>query len=655
MTDPGIRYVRVAFPIPVNESYWYLNDEAAPALAGFRVKAELGRRSLVGFAVETAADCPLPLSILKPIGRRVDDEAIFGEQTLKLAEWVSKMYFCSLGEALGTMLPAGKKESEVPSAVFGDFRIGDRPHGLTDEQEKALGEIISRPDGTTYIYGPTGTGKTEVFLQAAERVLAEGKSVLYLVPEIALTGQVERAARLRFGDGCAVLHSRLTPSGKLSEWRRILRGEARMVIGARSAIFAPLRDCGLIIIDEEHEASYKSGSAPRYHARQAAMHLAASLPARLVLGSATPSVEAWDACSKGGMRMGSLSRRPGGGDFPSVEIVDMRRESSTISAALADAMRATKEEGRQTILFLNRRGFSHFYSCNTCGAELTCRNCSVALTYHKASNQLVCHYCGYRAPPPEACPECGSLDTGWRGFGTERVEEELREIFPDWKIGRLDTDTARKKGALESALEEFRSGRLDVLVGTQMVAKGLNFPGVKTVGVVLADAGLNVPDFRAAERVFSLLVQVAGRAGRYDSDGKVYIQTLRPDHPVIRLAAGLDMESFYARELMMREVQGFPPFGRLARVVARSKSKPQALRAIRDLAGRCAETKPPGVEMLGPVECALGLVAGSVRWQILLRCASPAPLHRTLRAMLDGYAAPSACYLEIDMDPVNLL
>lgn len=652
---PESAYVRLAFPLPLEGTFWYRNAADKPARTGCRAEAPFGRRSLVGFAVETADACPVDESLVKAIRRAVDEEPLFDESTVRLARWVAAMYFCSEGEALGAMLPTGRRESAQLSAELEDFQIGDVALHLMDEQGAALAAILVDKAGTTYLYGPTGTGKTEVFLQAAERTLAEGRSVIYLVPEIALTGQVERSARHRFGDTCAVIHSRLTPSQKLAEWRRILKGEATFVIGARSAVFAPVRNLGLLVIDEEHEGSYKAGNAPRYHARQVAMYRAGKEKARLVLGSATPSVEAWQACAAGTMRRETLSQRPGGGAFPTIEIVDMRAEAGTISATLTEALRATKAEGRQSILFLNRRGFSHFFVCGTCGAELTCKHCSVALTYHKEQGQLVCHYCGYRAPAPDACPECGSLDVGWRGFGTERVEEDVQAMFPDWSIRRLDADSTAKKGSLESTLEEFRSGKIDLLLGTQMVAKGLNFPGVKTVGVVLADAGLNLPDFRAAERVFSLIVQVAGRAGRYDPDGKVYVQTFRPENKVIQQAAALDMNAFYDGELALREAQGFPPYARIARIVVRSRDRDACVGAARELARKGRGVLPGEIELLGPAECALGMIAGSQRWQLLLRAPTLAALHGAVRALLAGYKAPSSVRLEVDVDPVQLL
>jgi primosomal protein N' (replication factor Y) len=655
MPDPECGFIRVAFPIPVDDSYWYSNLADSPARLGCRVEARLGRRELTGFVVEASGSCPIAPELMKPIRRVVDSDALFDQSTVDLATWIAKMYFCSLGEALGAMLPAGRRESAQIVSEIEDFQIGDHALELNPEQKSALEGILGRESGTTYLYGPTGTGKTEVFLQAAERTLAQGRAVIYLVPEIALTGQVVRSARKRFGDTCAVLHSRLTPSQKLLEWRRALKGEARMVIGARSAIFAPVAKLGLVVIDEEHEGSYKAGSAPRYHARQVAMFRASSEKSRLILGSATPSVEAWHACGTGTMVRHDLVTRPGGGAFPQIRIVDMRGEKDAISLSLKEALVSTKAEGRQSILFLNRRGFSHFFTCSTCGAELKCKHCSVGLTYHKERNQLVCHYCGYRTAPPESCPECGSLDIGWRGFGTERIEQDLVEAFPDWSIARVDADSVAKRGTLESTLEEFRKGKIDILLGTQMVAKGLNFPGVKTVGIVLADAGLNMPDFRASERVFSLVVQVAGRAGRYDPDGVVYIQTLRPDHPVMRLAAAMDVPGFHEQELRLRKALEFPPFARIARLLVRSKDRERCIAVARELARRARSMISPATELLGPAECPLGMIAGSQRWQIILRAASLNELHASVKTVLAGLKTPSSVYIEIDIDPVQLL
>jgi primosomal protein N' (replication factor Y) (superfamily II helicase) len=359
--------------------------------------------------------------------------------------------------------------------------------------------------------------------------------------------------------------------------------------------------------------------------------------------------------ASGQMARMPLTKRLAGGKPPSIKIVDMSLESGPISRALAESVRASQAEGRQSILFLNRRGFSYFFRCASCGSELRCPNCSVSLTYHKDRNSLVCHYCGYRASPPGVCPECGSLDVGWAGFGTERVEEEAAKLFPDMRIRRLDADSTEKVGELESALSDFREGKADILLGTQMVAKGLNFPGVKTVGVVLADTSLNLPDFRAAERTFALIVQVSGRAGRFKPDGEVILQTYRPDSAVMRLAAAQDAEAFYKLELETRRELGFPPYARLVRVVFRSKEKGRAAAAAREFAALAQTLLPAGAELLGPAECPLGLVAGTARWQIIARSPELGPLRRAIEAALAEFKIPSSVRLEPDVDPVSLM
>lgn len=651
-------YVSVVFNIPLKRDFLYRNPEGPAASVGCRVEAAFGRRKAIGWGIGSGDDCPIDSAKVKPWLRLIDDQPLFGPTSLALARWLAGMYFCSLGEALAIMLPSGKKEPASPAQAFDSVEIAAQAITASAEQQAALAYILSIPDGRCYLYGPTGTGKTEVFLQAAEATLAEGRGVIYLVPEIALTHQVIEAVRQRFGKQCAVLHSGLSPAKKLGEWRRILAGEARVVVGARSAVFAPLPKLGLIVLDEEHETSYKAGNTPRYHGRQVAMYRAVTENARLLMGSATPSVESWQAMEAGQLAKLSLSRRLAGGAMPSIEIVDMRLEGRTLSKRLIEAVRTVKAAGGQSILFLNRRGFAYFWSCKSCGAELKCRQCSVGLTYHKEKGRLICHYCGYSAEPPRSCPACGSLEAGWSGFGTERVAEEAAALFPDLSLARLDSDTVSHKGVLEHTLQEFKAGRIDLLLGTQMVAKGLNFPGVQLVGVILADTTLNLPDFRAAERAFALVTQVAGRAGRFNPGGRVIVQTYRPHSPVIRRAAAHDTVGFYADELAVRRELGFPPFARLIRIVLRAKEAEQADQAANQLAERlirAGQAYGNAIEVLGPAECPIATLAGNARRQILLRGQLVSQIRQLLSHALTDFKLPSACYCEIDVDPVSLM
>ena len=665
--SPG--YFDVVFNIPLDQVFSYRGDEAARAAPGKRVMAPFGRRESLGYIVASRAAPPpgVEAGAVKTIRRVVDQEPVFGEQDIELARWVAGYYLCGLGEALAAMIPSGRRAGA--SSVIPDDPAGIAAEALelSDEQRRAFETLIAPETGghgakqsPFYLYGLTGSGKTEVFLRAAEYMLRRGKSVIYLVPEISLTHQTAEAVGKRFGQAASTIHSGMSPSARLAEWVRLrgtLPGEARIVVGPRSAVFAPVRDLGLIIIDEEQDGSYKSGSAPRYHARQVAMRRAAVSGARLVMGSATPSVEAWKLIGEGAIRRLDLTRRLAGGSPPDIRCVSLERAEGCLSRELQEEIRKTAALGRQTILFLNRRGFAYFYHCKQCGYELTCRRCSVSLTYHKAKGRAICHYCGYSELPPKVCPQCGSLEANFSGFGTELIEDEVRRTFPDLRVRRADTDSTARKGSLKEILDIFRIGAIDILLGTQMVAKGLNFPGVRLVGVVLADTGLQLPDFRAAERTFSLIVQVAGRAGRYFPDGKVIVQTLRPRDPVIRRACALDVEGFFNAELSQRKALNFPPYARLIRFTFRAKEAERADKAAARMAALARPLLPPVAELLGPSECPLALIAGNSRRQIILRAPVMGPLHSAAKLIRDRYdkGRDSRVYLEIDVDPVDLL
>ncbi|MDR3324948.1 MAG: primosomal protein N', partial [Spirochaetaceae bacterium] len=487
-----LRYLELVFDMPLKQSFTYRADEKTitASAVGKRAAAPFGRRDLTGCIV-AERDAPPPglaEAQIKTVRRIVDKEALFGQNEIDLSAWLASYYLCSQGEALAAMLPSGRRAGASPSLGADELEgaaSGEGRLSLSAEQEAALQALSggAGAGGVSYLFGVTGSGKTEVFLRAAESFLHQGTSVVYLVPEISLTLQTSLVITKRFGPLAATFHSGLSGSARLREWMRIKRGEARIVVGPRSAVFAPVQNLGLIIIDEEHDGSFKSGSTPRYHARQVALRRAARSGAALVMGSATPSAEAWKLMAEGRIRRLDLTQRLSGGTVPSVRIVSLERTDGCLTAELKDEIRQTALAGRQTILFLNRRGFAYFYHCRECGYILECKHCSVSLTWHKGRGKAVCHYCGYQTAPPDACPTCGSLEAGFTGFGTEMIEEEIRRTFPELRVRRVDADTMQKKGSLEEALNAFRAGAFDILLGTQMVAKGLNFPGVRLVGV----------------------------------------------------------------------------------------------------------------------------------------------------------------------------
>ena len=674
-----MQYLEIILNLPVNQGFTYSyippekeKPELIPEI-GKRAEIMFGNKKTQGFIISISdkipESCPVEPSKIKPIKRVIDKEPLFGKELIEMANWIARYYLCTLGEAVFSMIPSGRRDSSAGGFGFEEEVGKQKKNELSEEQKLAVEEILKSRCGSItsekksdtslfhYLYGPTGSGKTEVFLSLAEKILETGKGVIYLVPEIGLTAQVVQAVSERFGNTAAVLHSGLTPSQRLSEWHRIMHKEARVVVGARSAVFAPVPDLGLIIIDEEHDGSYKSGNNPRYHARQVAMHRCTKLKIPLLMGSATPSVEAWYGMQNGSIKRHLLTKRLAGGQMPHISCIDLSYYpgDGCISKPLEDAINKTLSKGHQTILFLNRRGFTHFFRCNQCGYELVCKNCSVPLTYHKAENRLRCHYCGWSTYPPESCPQCGSLDIGSSGFGTEYIEAETRAKFPNARIVRLDTDILKNKEELIETLEDFKNGKFDIMLGTQMVAKGLNFPKLELVGVILADAGLHMPDFRAGERTFSLITQVAGRAGRYFPDGKVIVQTYSPGKGPVLYACQNRIEDFYGSELAEREMLDFPPFSRLLRLVFRSFNKGLAAETARDAVKILAEGAPHGMEIIGPAECPIEKINSSWRYQILLKGSSIIPLQTAARKLLFDYTHNQNVYIEYDVDPVSLL
>ena len=660
----------IIFDIPAkfsgDQCFTYSADEKNEAAPGKRAMVIFGKRDCLGYIIAQRESPPenVKPELIKKIRRVIDSDPVFDSNDVEIARWMAGYYLCGTGQALAAMIPSGRRMI-VPD-ICGNYESAEPSLSLSGEQAAALSAITSRLLSSAadidrqklfYLYGVTGSGKTEVFLRAAQYTLNAGKSVIYLVPEISLTHQTAQVINSRFGSQAAALHSGMSPSARLAEWVRIRKGEAPIVVGPRSAVFAPVPNLGLIIIDEEHDSSYKSGNTPRYHARQIALRRCSQEGAILVMGSATPSAEAWKLMNDGLIKRLDLSRRVSGGGLPEIKPVSLAGTESCLTKELKDEIRATALMGRQTILFMNRRGFAHFYRCSACGWEQICRRCSVSLTWHKSRGKCVCHYCGYSEAPPSVCPNCGSLEAGYRGFGTEMIEEEVRRTFPDLRLRRADADTAGKKGGIEETLALFKTGMIDILLGTQMVAKGLNFPGVRLVGVVFADTGLHLPDFRAAERTFSLIVQVAGRAGRYFPDGKVIVQTLRMDDPAIKRSCALDVAGFYEAELLNRKALNFPPFSRIIRFTIRAKEEKRAMAAINRLASMAQTLIPKDADMLGPAVCPIGIINNNHRYQIILRSASMGVIHNAARELLSLYEKnkDSKTYLETDVDPVSML
>ncbi len=521
--------------------------------------------------------------------------------------------------------------------------------------------IRQRRHTEVLLFGVTGSGKTEVYLHCLREALAAGRGAIYLVPEIALTPQVLGRVMARFGEQVAILHSALSAGQRFDEWQRIRRGEARIVVGPRSAIFAPVADVGLVVVDEEHEGAYKQQSTPRYHAVEVARELARRHAAPIILGSATPSLESFHAAQAGQIKLFELPRRIDDRPMPKVYVVDLRKDpfirmGRTFSEPLLEAMREALSRGEQVILFLNRRGFSTFVVCSECGWHARCPHCGVGLVYHHATRRMTCHWCAFKRPAPQRCDVCGSEDISFLGLGTERVLDRLQREFPDVSAARMDRDTVTRR-TYRDVLAAFARGEIQVLVGTQMVAKGLDFPGVTLVGVLNADVGLAWPDFRAAERTFQLLCQVAGRAGRADRPGRVVIQTYSPDHPAVTSATRHDYLSFYAREIEERRKNLFPPFVHLARLVfehregGKAQASAQAAALLLEQMGVARDEGP--IHYKGPAPAPLQKLRDRYRFHVLVKAQELDELLDAVDKLRRALKVPAE--VVVDVDPVDML
>lgn len=674
MNDKDSRsFIEVAVALPMDRLFHYaIPAEYSPSgegLVGKRVFVPFQTRTVVGYVVGTSQKADA-LNVKTPVSV-IDPEPILSQEMLELTRWIKDNYFCSWGEAIEAVIPAGIKKGKVSigskirdQAI--DIKAYNRsdPHVLNEEQSKALKiirESIDRKEEKVFLlHGITASGKTEIYLQAIDIVMKKGMGAIVLVPEISLTPQTLEHFVSRFGGHVAVIHSKLTPAKKFLEWKKIKEGAARVVVGARSAIFSPVENLGLIIIDEEHETTYKQEDVPRYHARDVAEERSRLNRCPLILGSATPSLESYYKAKKGEYKLIRLTKRIDERLLPKVKIVDMRMELATrkriviFSKILLDAIEKTSRAGKQAMIFLNRRGFSTFINCKKCGLVLKCRRCDTILVYHFDIKKLICHYCGYKLTPPDICPKCRSGYIRYFGLGTERVESEISHNFPHISIARMDSDTTVKRGSHDRILGDFKSGSVNLLVGTQMIAKGLDFPQVTLVGVVSADVTLNLPDFRASERAFNLLTQVAGRAGRGEDGGEVIVQTYAPSHYAVLAAAKHDYEKFYDEEIPSRKELLFPPFINLVKITVRARNEVLTSRAASDLTEAIKSEAQSAIKVAGPAPAPISRMRGYFRYNILLKGKDRIVMCGMLKKALGSFRRPSGVLIAVDVDPASM-
>jgi len=635
---------------------------------GHQVRVPFGFRSEIGYVVGFAEKSEVIK--VKDIQEITSETPLFTEQSVALSKWLADYYESFFITALRLVMPPGTKAKEgrkrrkkktEDNSNNQRLNVAVKGLKLTDDQQKAFDSINQaivdgRPE-KFLLYGVTGSGKTEIYLQTIDEVIKRGKSAIVMVPEISLTPQLVERFRDRFGDHIAVLHSEFTQKQRAGDWLRAARGEAQIVLGTRSAVFAPLKNIGLIILDEEYETTYKSEKSPRYHAREVAIKLAKLNRAVVILGSATPAVETFYKAGTGEYSRLDLPRRIDDRPLPPVEVVDMREEMrqknfGVLSERLKAELEKTLTAGEQAILFINRLGFFTFVMCRSCGYVIECPHCAVSLVYSSSEKQLRCNRCGYSAAPPLTCPRCHSGSIKYFGTGTQRIEDEVAKLFPSARILRYDRDTTGKRGSHEVFFRTFAAGKADVMIGTQMVTKGLDLAAVTLVGVVSADIGLHLPDFRAGEHTFQLLTQVAGRAGRHHLPGQVVLQTYSPDHYIIKAAVNHDYRSFYEQEIKQRQDLDYPPFSQLISLLVSGADQKKVGRVGADLAAFLGK-RTGGV--MGPIPAVIPKLRGQWRERILLKGQDLSLMRKAVEETLAKAVVPREIRVTVDVEPLSLL
>jgi primosomal protein N' (replication factor Y) len=653
--------VNVLFPINAGVFTYLVPEEleskvspGALVRASFRKQKKTG--IITGFAKPQTTRKGLDLKTIEDV---VYEEPLMTNNLLKLIQWTGEYYISTSGLALKNAVPSGIFEGKKggKSRITYDASVAPlKEHILTSEQKKALSEINKAHSGAFLLHGVTGSGKTEIYLRAIEAL--GDREALVLVPEIALTAQIIDRFRSRFGERVAFLHSGLSPGERLSQWRKIHSGNVKVAIGVRSAVFAPFKKLGLIVVDEEHEQSYKQFEGLRYSARDVALARAKIEGIRIILGSATPSIESFYNAEKGNINYIALKSRIEKKPLPEVKIIDMTREDKktwSFSDKFLDALRENVSQGNQSLLMLNRRGYSPFLICTDCGYTYKCPACSITLTYHKDTKTLNCHYCGSYLKPQDVCPHCRGTRTKNIGIGTQRVEEEIKALIPQLALKRMDRDTTKRKLSHYRLVKEMEQKKIDVLVGTQMVAKGHDFPHVTLSGVVLADIALNLPDFRSSERTFQLFTQLAGRAGRGELPGTVYIQTYEPDHYVFDYVQNHDYKGFYKKEVDFRKELSYPPFSKLVRIILSFQSKETIKKTIKHVSEKIRKTKFEGVEILGPAPAPIEKIRNLWRWHLILKGKKAKIIRQNASVIVEALKDLKYVKVDVDVDPINLL
>ncbi len=668
--DLGGRDIEVAVPLPLFQTFNYRvpPSEITAIDIGTRVWVPFRNRKILSTVV-AFSDFHFPNSkeILGVAGPPLS------EKLLRLFQWLSGYYATPLGEIIKSAIPvSGTAETDQKKQKIASVTLPtERPVRLTDEQQMILNRLEKDLEEATFapylLYGVTGSGKTEVYLNIIKTALRRHKEAIVLVPEISLTPQLISRFEDRFPNQIAVLHSKLSKKERYQEWLKIRQKEVSIVVGARSAVFAPFENLGVIVVDEEHDSSFKQEERFRYHARDVALVRGQFERSVVILGSATPSLESYDNCKKQKLKLLTLSKRIDDRPLPAIEIIDLKKhpgrfgDEFVFSNRLLHSLTETLNNHSQAILFLNRRGYAPFLLCQVCSFVMKCPNCSISLTVYIKTQKLLCHHCAFSRSVPDRCQQCQEQKIFPVGLGTEKVEEELKRYFPDAKIARLDRSSTQKGGALLKILSDFGNGKIDILIGTQMVAKGHDFPNVTLVGVILADISLNIPDFRAPERTFQLLTQVAGRAGRGKKEGSVIVQTYNPSHYSLQFAKGHDYEGFYMQELAFRKELNYPPFSKIVRFRSsdiRAEKAFEKLKWLRAISEKVSATQKglSVLEILGPAPAPLSRIKNKYRFHMLIK----SPSHSLIKLFMDNllkyekelFQSPT---IKIDVDPLNLL